>query len=88
LNATFENIAACVRSFGDVCLAEITVSMDQLNFTFVLGSAYVHPGTSPKYIGSLLYQALTPYICNHQYVPPFLNVNSDITILLSGDFDV
>jgi hypothetical protein len=32
LNVTLDNRAACVRSFGDVCLAEFTVSMDQLTF--------------------------------------------------------
>jgi hypothetical protein len=71
-----------------VCLAEITVSMDQLNFKFVLGSAYVHPDTAPQDIGSLLYQALTPYIRNRQVLPPFLNVDSDIPILPCGHFSV
>jgi hypothetical protein len=71
-----------------MCLANITVSMNQLNIKFVLGSAYVHPGTAPHDIGSLLYQALTPYIHNRQYVPQFLSVDSDIPTLLCGDFNV
>jgi hypothetical protein len=42
LNVTLDNRVACVRSFGDVFLAEITVS------------TYVHPSTAPQDIGSVL----------------------------------
>ncbi|UYV74919.1 hypothetical protein LAZ67_12001800 [Cordylochernes scorpioides] len=38
-------------------------------------------------IGMLLWQGLGPYIHNSQYVPPFVQVDSRIPILLCGDFN-
>ena len=35
----------------------------------------------------LLHQALLPYVHNSQYVPPFLQVDPNMPILLCGDFN-
>ncbi|XP_065164189.1 uncharacterized protein [Atheta coriaria] len=80
--------SAChIKTSGDVCLAEVTCFTADTTFKFVLGAIYVHPGASTQNVGMLLWQALGPYIHNTQYVTPFLQVDSNIPILLCGDFN-
>ncbi|UYV66686.1 hypothetical protein LAZ67_4002568 [Cordylochernes scorpioides] len=50
-------------------------------------AVYIHPGASMQDIGMLLWQGLGPYIHNSQYVPPFVQIDSSIPILLCGDFN-
>jgi hypothetical protein len=79
-----DNRMQCVRECGDVFLAEITIDH---TVRFVLGSVYIHPDSSSRDIGMLLFQSLTPYIANNSY-HPFLEVDADVPIVLCGDFNV
>jgi hypothetical protein len=79
-----DNRMQCVREFGDVCLAEITIDS---TVRFVLGSFYVYPGSSSRDIGMLLFQSLAPYIANN-IAHPFHAVDADVPIVLCGDCNV
>ncbi|UYV75256.1 hypothetical protein LAZ67_12003114 [Cordylochernes scorpioides] len=68
-------------------MTEVTCFAANTSFKFILGAVYIHPGTSMQDIGMLLWQGLGPYIHNSQYVPPFVQVDSSIPILLCGDFN-
>lgn len=76
-----------IKTSGDVCLAEVTCLAANTTFKFVLGAVYIHPGANVQDIGMLLHQALMPYVHNSQYVPPFLQVDSSMPIVLCGDFN-
>jgi hypothetical protein len=69
-----DNCMQCVREFGDVCLAEITIDS---TVRFVLGSVYIYPCSSSRDIGMLLFQSLAPYIANNS-AHPFLAVDADV----------
>ncbi|UYV83165.1 hypothetical protein LAZ67_23000045 [Cordylochernes scorpioides] len=68
-------------------MTEVTCFAANTSFKFILGAVYIHPGASMQDIGMLLWQGLGPYIHNSQYVPPFVQVDSSIPILLCGDFN-
>ncbi|UYV66911.1 hypothetical protein LAZ67_4003304 [Cordylochernes scorpioides] len=63
-------------------MTEVTCFAANTSFKFILGAVYIHPGASMQDIGMLLWQGLGPYIHNSQYVPPFVQVDSSIPILL------
>ncbi|UYV80101.1 hypothetical protein LAZ67_18001701 [Cordylochernes scorpioides] len=65
-------------------MTEVTCFAANTSFKFILGAVYIHPGASMQDIGMLLWQGLGPYIHNSQYVPPFVQVDSSIPILLCG----
>ncbi|UYV65746.1 PAPLN [Cordylochernes scorpioides] len=65
-----------------MCMTEVTCFAANTSFKFILGAVYIHPGASMQDIGMLLWQGLGPYIHNSQYVPPFVQVDSSIPILL------
>ncbi|CAG4934606.1 unnamed protein product [Colias eurytheme] len=70
--------SAChIKTSGDVCLTEVTCFTADTTFKFVLG-AYT-------FIQELVRKTSECY--NTQYVPPFLQVDSNIPILLCGDFN-
>ncbi|UYV74540.1 hypothetical protein LAZ67_12000078 [Cordylochernes scorpioides] len=75
------------NQIGDMCMTEVTCFAANTSFKFILGAVYIHPGASMQDIGMLLWQGLGPYIHNSQYVPPFVQVDSSIPILLCGDFN-
>jgi hypothetical protein len=78
-----DNCMQCVREFGEVCLTWIT--MDS-TVRFILCSVYilVHPCSSSRDIGMLLFQSLAPCIANNS-AHPFLEVDADVPIVLCGD---
>ena len=76
-----------IKTKGDMCMTEVTCFTANTSFKFILGAVYIHPGASMQDIGMLLWQGLGPYVHNSQYVPPFVQVDSSIPILLCGDFN-
>ncbi|UYV84317.1 hypothetical protein LAZ67_X001835, partial [Cordylochernes scorpioides] len=83
----FQTAAISLLNGGDMCMTEVTCFAANTSFKFILGAVYIHPGASMQDIGMLLWQGLGPYIHNSQYVPPFVQVDSSIPILLCGDFN-
>ncbi|KAG8319677.1 hypothetical protein J6590_086470 [Homalodisca vitripennis] len=71
-----------IKTKGDMCMTEVTCFTANTSFKFILGAVYIHPGASMQDIGMLLWQGLSPYVHNSQYVPPFVQVDSSIPILL------
>ncbi|UYV82476.1 hypothetical protein LAZ67_21002377 [Cordylochernes scorpioides] len=69
-------------------MTEVTCFAANTSFKFILGAVYIHPGASMQDIGMLLWQGLGPYIHNSQYVPPFMQVDSSIPILLCAAEEV
>ncbi|KAG8251051.1 hypothetical protein J6590_088809 [Homalodisca vitripennis] len=76
-----------IKTKGDMCMTEVTCFTANTSFNFILGAVYIHPGASMQDIGMLLWQGLSPYVHNSQYVPPFVQVDSSIPILLCGDLN-
>ncbi|CAG5000102.1 unnamed protein product [Parnassius apollo] len=87
IDVAVTDTARVIKTCGDLCLAEVTCFTADTTFKFVLGAVYIHPGLSVQDIGMLLHQALLPYVHNSQYVPPFLQVDPNMPILLCGDFN-
>lgn len=81
------DVTRVIKTKGDMCMTEVTCFAANTSFKFILGAVYIHPGASMQDIGMLLWQGLGPYIHNSQYVPPFVQVDSSIPILLCGDFN-
>ncbi|UYV62801.1 hypothetical protein LAZ67_2001985 [Cordylochernes scorpioides] len=81
------NVTRVIKTKGDMCMTEVTCFAANTSFKFILGAVYIHPGASMQDIGMLLWQGLGPYIHNSQYLPPFVQVDSSIPILLCGDFN-
>ncbi|KAG8319680.1 hypothetical protein J6590_086473 [Homalodisca vitripennis] len=71
-----------IKTKSDMCMTEVTCFTANTSFKFILGAVYIHPGASMQDIGMLLWQGLSPYVHNSQYVPPFVQVDSSIPILL------
>ncbi|UYV62553.1 hypothetical protein LAZ67_2001037 [Cordylochernes scorpioides] len=76
------DVTRVIKTKGDMCMTEVTCFSANTSFKFILGAVYIHPGASMQDIGMLLWQGLGPYIHNSQYVPPFVQVDSSIPILL------
>lgn len=87
IDVAVTDTARVIKTCGDLCLAEVTCFTADTTFKFVLGAVYIHPGLSVQDIGMLLHQALLPYVHNSQYVPPFLQVDPNMPILLCCDFN-
>jgi hypothetical protein len=81
ITTEIDNRMQCVREFDDVRLAEITI---RSTARLVLGSVYIHLGSSSRDIGMLLFQSLAPYIA-YNSAHPFLEVDADVPIVLCGD---
>ncbi|UYV71791.1 hypothetical protein LAZ67_9000422 [Cordylochernes scorpioides] len=81
------DVTRVIKTKGDMCMTEVTCFAANTSFKFILGAVYIHPGASMQDIGMLLWQGLGPYIHNSQYVPPFVQIDSSIPILLCGDFN-
>ncbi|UYV83293.1 hypothetical protein LAZ67_23000426 [Cordylochernes scorpioides] len=81
------DVTRVIKTKGDMCMTEVTCFAANTSFKFILGAVYIHPGASMQDIAMLLWQGLGPYIHNSQYVPPFVQVDSSIPILLCGDFN-
>ncbi|UYV69921.1 hypothetical protein LAZ67_7001208 [Cordylochernes scorpioides] len=81
------DVTRVIKTKGDMCMTEVTCFAANTSFKFILGAVYIHPGASMQDIGMLLWEGLGPYIHNSQYVPPFVQVDSSIPILLCGDFN-
>lgn len=64
-----------------MCSAEITCFTADTTFKIVLCAVYIHPGASVSNISVLLHQALFPY------VHPIMLVDTNVPILLCGDFN-
>ncbi|UYV67563.1 hypothetical protein LAZ67_5001227 [Cordylochernes scorpioides] len=76
------DVTRVIKTKGDMCMTEVTCFAANTSFKFILGAVYIHPGASMQDIGMLLWQGLGPYIHNSQYVPPFVQIDSSIPILL------
>ncbi|UYV77690.1 hypothetical protein LAZ67_15001947 [Cordylochernes scorpioides] len=86
-------ILATIRSQKNIALA---IASSGIAATLLDGGRTAHSalkiaikyaGASMQDIGMLLWQGHGPYIHNSQYVPPFVQVDSSIPILLCGDFN-
>ncbi|CAB3244142.1 unnamed protein product [Arctia plantaginis] len=87
LKVDLSDTTRLIRNTGVVCLAEVTCFTADTTFKMVLGAVYIHPGASISNNSVLLHQALFPYVYNSQYVHPIMEVDTDVPILLCGDFN-
>ena len=87
LHVELSDTTRLIKITGDVCLAEITCFTADTTFKIVLCAVYIHPGASVSNISVLLHQALFPYVHNSQYVHPIMQVDTNVPILLCGDFN-